>query len=138
MCSDKSLEGFSKTDKSYRESSVFENFFDRIIGRELVRVYPDALTHEERIVSHALLSLDLKAVHELVDREIHHSVERLKECADIVVCLYSESREIYRCEAEISSACYYLTGRIVVVAYNSCTAAHIRDLGVGIAGLIVL
>ncbi len=117
---------------------MLEDLLESILGTELVGVHPDPLTHEEREVSYLFLTLYSEPVHELVDTKIHHLVKHIKECADVVICLDSKSREVDRSEAEVASARNDLTILIEVISDNSCTAAHIRDLGIGTALLIVL
>ena len=84
-----------------------------------------------------LLALDLKALEDLVDAQIEHAVELIEEEVDVFVGKDRETGEVDRGEAQIASAVGNLAGRIVAVADDAGTAAHVSYLGLGTAFFIV-
>ena len=131
------FETFCQTYKSYRKCTVLEYLFDCVVIGKLVRIDPYSLSHKEWVVLDLLLSLYLISVHQLIYAELELLIEQLIEDIDIVMRLDTKPREIYRSKAEVASACNYLAFGIVSVAYDSSTAAHVSDLGVGVALFII-
>ena len=74
MYADQRLETFCQTDETNCQSTVLDYFFDGIVRSKFFGVEPNALSHQEREVSHFFLRLNLKAFHQLPHRKIDHIV----------------------------------------------------------------
>ena len=137
VSADESLQTFCKSDESNGKRTMLEYLTYGIIRAQLVGVYPNALSHKKEVAD-PLLALYVETVLELVNGKVHHVLQLFKEESYVMVGLDSKSRQVDRCKAEISSACYYLPGGIIVVAYYSCTASHVSYLGIRVAFLVIL
>ncbi len=84
-----------------------------------------------------LLALDLKTLEELVNAQIEHTVKLIKEEVDVFVGKDRKTGQVDGGEAQVTSAVGDLTGRIVAVADDAGTATHVRDLGLGMTGLVI-
>ena len=82
----------------YNEEKSIVEIINRVLKQpevgELIAVNPDSLSHKKRIISHTLLRLNIKAVHELFNCEVHHFFKLIEEKTDIVICLDSKTRQI--------------------------------------------
>ena len=67
-----------------------------------------------------------------------YEAQSLKEHIQISLCLYGKSRQIYRCETEVSSSCNDFSRRVVSVSYHSRPASHVGTFGIRIALHIIL
>ena len=117
---------------------MLEYLGNAVVLGELLGIYPDALTHQERVVPYMLAALYPEPRQELVNDKIHHFVKGSVELVDVAVSLDGKAREVDGGEAEIASAGDYLAARVVNVADNSGAAAHVSGFGVVVAGLVVL
>ena len=57
----------------------------RIVHVQLVRIQPDALSHQEGVVAHLLFALDGEPVQQLAAGQVYHFVQALIESLDIAV-----------------------------------------------------
>ena len=135
---DERLEGLGQTDEAAGQGAVLEHLADRIVRVELFGIQPDALAHEEGIVAHLLLGLDLEAGEKLVDDEVDLAVEILEEEVDVAVAADRDAGQVDRGEAQVAAAVDDLAGGIVGVADDAGAAAHVGRLGLGVAGLVIL
>ena len=131
----KSLETFRQSYEAHRKSTVLYHFFYSIVRTQFVGVQPYALSHQELYL---LLRLYLEPVVQLITGDIYHVVQPLKEHIQISLCLYGKSRQIYRCETEVSSSCNDFSRRVVSVSYHSRPASHVGTFGIRIALHIIL
>ena len=74
---------------------------------------------------------------QLTEHELHAPVEYRIELIDIAFGFERDPRQVDRGKAEVASAAGNLTARIIDVRDNSRAAAHVGDLGVEIAGLVI-
>ena len=75
MYADERLKALCKSDESHGEGTVLEYLGNAVVLRELLGIYPDALTHQERVVSDMLAALYPEPRQELVNDKVHHFVK---------------------------------------------------------------
>ena len=90
---------------------MLEYLGNAVVLGELLGIYPDALTHQERVVPYMLAALYPEPRQELVNDKIHHFVKGSVELVDVAVSLDGKAREVDGGEAEIASAGDYLAAR---------------------------
>ena len=119
MYADERFQALRQTDEAHRERAVLEYLGNAVVLGELLGIYPDALTHQERVVPDMLAALYPEPRQELVNDKIHHFVKGSVELVDVAVSFDGKAREIDGGEAEIASAGDYLAAWVVNVADNS-------------------
>ena len=117
---------------------MLEHFAYLVIGTQLVGINPHTLSHQERIVAYPLLTLDLKACLQLVNNQIQLFIQFVKECLHIALCLQRNARQVNRCKTQIAASVDNLTGRVIYIADDTGTAAHVSSLGLRMSRLVVL
>ena len=137
MLADQGDKSLGKTDEADGERAVLEHLAHLVVDGELLGVDPNALTHQEGIVAHTLLALYLKALEDLLDAQVEHTVELIEEEVDVLVCEDREPGQVDGGEAQVASAEGDLSCRVVLVADDAGTAAHVGYLGLGTALFIV-
>ena len=115
MLADQGDQRLGKADKSDGEGAVLEHLCDLIVRPQLVRIEPNALSHEEREVEHLFLSLDAEAVEQLLDDQIDALIEQLKEQVDIFIGQDAQPWQVDRGIGEVAAAGGNFPGRIVDV-----------------------
>ena len=109
-----------------------------LVGRrQLLGIDPHALTHEERRVVHVLARLDLEALVKLPHRQRKLRVQEVEEQIEVALRADGQARQVDGREAEVAAAGSDLAIGIVHVAHDARTAAHVGDLCLGRA-LVVL
>ena len=109
-----------------------------VVPVQLVAVQPHPLAHEEGVVVYVLAALDLKALQQLLHAEIQHPVQPLEEDVQIPPGLDGQPGQVDGGEGQIAPAVADLPAGIVHVADDPGAAPHVGDLGLGMAGPVVL
>ena len=138
VLADQGLQGFRKADKADGERAVLEHLAHFVVPVQLVGIDPYALTHEEGIVAHALFALDLESLGQLIYGQIHHAGKLTKEHVEVLVGFDGKAREVDGSKGQVSAAVGNLARGIKRVSDYAGSAAHVGNLGLGMAGLIVL
>ena len=94
MLANQCLQGFCQADKAYRKRSVLQNFCNGIIWAKPLRIQPNALSHQERVVPYFLLALNCKPVCQLFNGQIHHVVQQREEFINIPICFDCQPWEV--------------------------------------------
>ena len=111
MLANQCLQGFCQADEAYRKRSVLQDFCngiiwakplriqpnalsDFVVGTEFFGIYPNALSHQERVVPYFLLALDCKPVCQLFNGQIHHVVQQREEFINIPICFDCQPWEV--------------------------------------------
>ena len=131
-------EGLGQADEPDREGSVAQHLLDAVVGAEPRRVDPHTLPHEEREVAHLLASLDLESFQQLIDDQVDGCVEVRHEPIDVMVCLDAQTRQVDAGEREVATPPGLRPAGVVDVGHDAGAAAHVGDLGLGVAGAVVL
>ena len=79
MLADERLQTLCQADEADGQGAVPQHLTHLVIGAELIGIQPYALSHQEGIVAHLLGSLDLEALQQLLDDQIHLALQFLKE-----------------------------------------------------------
>src|SRR5699024_9584793 len=85
MLADERLEALRKADEPYGQRAVLEHFAHFIVRAEPIRIDPDALPHQERIILALLARLDFEALKKLLEDQIHHLVQLSEKGIDVMV-----------------------------------------------------
>ena len=85
-----------------------------------------------------LLGDDGIAVKQLLADHAHTAFQLLEEPIDIALALDGDTGQIDRGEGQIAAAEGDLVFGIIDIAHDAGTAAHVSDLGLGMAGLVIL
>ena len=132
------LEALSQADEAHRQGAVLEHLPHLVVPVQLVRIQPHPLAHEEGVVIHMLTALDLEPLQKLLHAQVQHPVQSFEEDVHVALGLDGQPGQIDGGEAQIAPAIADLPFGIVDVADDPGAAAHIGDLGLGVAGLVVL
>ena len=135
---DQGRQGLGQPDEPHRQGPVLEHLGDGIVRPQVLRTDPDPLPHEEGEVPHQLVGLDLEPVEQLVDDEVDHPVEGGEESIDVVVGLDRQPRQVDRGEGEVPASPGLGPRGVMDVRHHPGAAAHVGDLGLGMAGHVVL
>ena len=131
-------ERLRQADEAEGERAVLEHFAHLVIGPQLVRVEPYALPHQEGIVVHALLRLDLEAVEQLLRDQLEHVVQLPQEQRLVPLAVERKARQVDGGEGQVAAGESDLLRRIVDVAHHAGAAAHGGDLRLGATGHVIL
>ena len=72
-----------KPDEAYAQSPVLQHLRHRIVHVQLIRIQPDALSHQEGIIAHLLSALNGEPVQKLAAGQIYHLIQTLIKRLDI-------------------------------------------------------
>ena len=128
MLSGERLHRLGKSDESYGKCTVLEHFGYAVIRTKIITVDPYTLPHQERIVTSFLGALDPESVQQLPGYKIEHSIKFLVEYVKISVGFDTESRQVDRCEREVTASAHNSLLRVMAVSHYSGTAPHVCDL----------
>ena len=106
-------------------------------GRELLGIDPHALAHEERRVVHVLAGLDLEALVQLAGHQLQLGIEQVEEQVDVALGADGQAGQVDGGEGQVAAAGRDLAVGIVHVAHDAGAAAHVGDLGLR-GALVVL
>ena len=132
------LQAFCQANEANGQGTMLEHFAYLVIGTQLVGINPHTLSHQERIVAYPLLTLDLKACLELVNNQIQLFIQLVEECLHIALCLEGNARQVNRRKAQVAASVDNLTGRVIYIADDTGTAAHVGSLGLRMSRLVIL
>ncbi len=138
MLARQGLEGFGQADETDAQCAVLEHFGHAVGPLELVAVEPHALAHQKRVVVDFLGALNLEAVQQLADHQVDALVQNRVELFHVAVRLDADARQVDGGEAQVAAAAGHLAASVVDVAHHAGAAAHVGDLRVIVAGLVVL
>ena len=132
------LKGLGQADEAHGQRAVPEHLAHLVVPVQLVGIQPNALPHEEGVVAHVLAALDLKTLQQLSHTQVQHPVQPLEEQGKIPLGLDGQTRQVDGGEAQVAPAVADLPAGIVHVADDPGTAAHVGDLRLRVALLIIL
>jgi hypothetical protein len=107
---------------------MLQNVPDLVLPAQFVAVKPYALSHQKGKILDLFTALDLKALQQLVDDQINFLVEFLKENVQPSIRLEGDAGQIDGGKGQISAAVGYLAAGIIDVADDTGPAAHVCDL----------
>ena len=116
---------------------MFQNLTDGIINIKLLGINPDALGHQERVIADLTCCLNFKTVQKLTDDQIHHIIQLLIKYLEITVGLNAQTGKIDGGKTQITPTESDLSVRIIMIAQNSGTTAHVSNFCIRIAFFIV-
>ncbi len=137
MYTQQGFQRFRKTDKADRKRAMPEHFAHFLIVIQLIAVNPYALTHQERIIVDFFLRLYFKPFQKLFHNKVNFMVKLLKEPVNIFICQYCNTRQIYAGKAKVAAPCRNFPLRVVYIANDACTAAHICNFRFRVPFLII-
>ena len=135
---DEGLQGLRQADEAHGQGAVLEHLPHLVLPVQLVAVQPHPLAHEEGVVVHVLAALDLKSLQQLIHAQIQHPVQALEEGVQIPPGLDGQPGQVDGGEAQVAPAVADLPAGVVHVADDPGAAAHVGDLRLRMAGLVVL
>ena len=138
MLAGEGSQALSQADKAHGQSTMLQHLCHAVIRADVVRINPHALSHEERIIAPLLAALYLEAVQQLAEYQLNQLIQLLIELLDVMACLDSQARQVDAGKAQVAPATGNSFLRVVHVAHNPGTAAHICHLGVIIPRLVIL
>ena len=127
-----------QADEADGQAAVAEHLAHLVVRAELVRVEPDALAHQERIVVDVLRGLNLEAVVQLLRHELEHRVKALVELLLVALRLDGKARQVDGREREVAARIGDLRVGIGGVRHHARAASHRGHFRLGVAGLVVL
>ena len=137
VLADKRLQAFCQPDEAHGQRAMLEHLAHLIVPAQLFAVDPHALSHQEGIIAHALAALDLEAIQQLVDHQVHHVIQRIEEGVQVVVGLDGQSGQVDGRKAQVAAPIGDFLLGVVLVGHHARAAAHVGNFRFGMPGLIV-
>ena len=134
----KRYKALCKPAEADRQRSVLQDLSNCIIMGKPVRVHPDTFSHEKWEVTNHSRSLNFISAEKLLHRRIEHFVQQFEESKVVAFRFNSKSRQVDRCETQITSAGSDLARWVINITHYTSTATHISNFRFRMTGLVIL